>query len=210
MNHSPEIVAFDPENGFSSGGGFSSYFPRPRYQDAVVPQYVASLKGAFKGLFDPNGRAYPDISAQGFHYVVAWNGTEVLLDGTSCATPAASAVITLVNDALIAAGKPPLGFLNPWLYAGGFRAFTDITSGTAIGCDTAGFPAQEGWDAVSGWGTPVSFPSRCTDTHTYAYMHICGICFPLLMREVVLIYYFARRISQKSRRWWRACRRRLH
>lgn len=156
MNHSPEIVALDPVNGFSSGGGFSSYFPRPWYQDAVVPPYVASLKGAFAGLYDPSGRAYPDIAAQGFHYVVAWNGTEILVDGTSCATPAASAVIALVNDVLIASGKPTLGFLNPWLYAGGWKAFNDITSGTAIGCNTAGFPAKEGWDAVTGWGTPVS------------------------------------------------------
>jgi tripeptidyl-peptidase-1 len=158
MNHNPEIVAFDPENGFSSGGGFSSYFARPSYQNDVVPEYVASLKGEFDGLFNKNGRGYPDISAQGFHFITTWNGSNTLLDGTSASTPTASAVISLVNDALIAAGRPPLGFLNPWLYGGGFRAFTDITSGSAIGCDTQGFPAKQGWDAVSGWGTPVSFP----------------------------------------------------
>ena len=157
MNHSPEIVALDPVDEFSSGGGFSSYFPRPRYQDAVVPAYVSSLNGAFAGLYNPHGRAYPDISAQGFHFVTTWNGSDLWLDGTSASTPAASAVITLVNDFLIASGKPPLGFLNPWLYAGGFKAFTDITSGSAIGCGTSGFPAAKGWDAVSGWGTPVSF-----------------------------------------------------
>jgi tripeptidyl-peptidase-1 len=159
MNHSPEIVAFDALDAFSSGGGFSSYFPRPSYQDAVVPQYVSSLKGSFSGLYNPNGRAYPDIAAQGFHFVTTWNGTEVWLDGTSASTPAASAVISLVNDFLIASGRPPLGFLNPWLYAGGFKAFTDITSGSAIGCGTEGFPAQKGWDAVTGWGTPVSIIS---------------------------------------------------
>jgi tripeptidyl-peptidase-1 len=60
-----------------------------------------------------------------------------------------------VNDALISAGKPPLGFLNPWLYKGGGKAFTDITSGSALGCGVAGFEARKGWDAVSGWGTPV-------------------------------------------------------
>lgn len=158
MNHSPEIVAFDPVDAFSSGGGFSSYFPRPAYQNAVVPKYVSSLKGSFSGLFNPQGRAYPDIAAQGFHFITTWNGTEVWLDGTSASTPTASAVISLVNDFLIASGKPPLGFLNPWLYAGGFKAFTDITSGSAIGCGTDGFPATEGWDAVTGWGTPVSFP----------------------------------------------------
>jgi len=64
--------------------------------------------------------------------------------------------VSLVNDALLAAGKPVLGFLNPWLYAGGFKAFTDITSGSSTGCGTTGFPAQTGWDAATGFGTPVS------------------------------------------------------
>ena len=62
---------------------------------------------------------------------------------------------------LLAAGKPVLGFLNPMLYSTGGAAFTDITSGSASGCGTTGFPAQAGWDAVSGFGTPVSlFLSR--------------------------------------------------
>lgn len=63
-------------------------------------------------------------------------------------------MVALVNDALIAAGKSPLGFLNPWLYSTGFAAFNDITAGTSEGCDTDGFPAQAGWDAVTGWGSP--------------------------------------------------------
>ena len=47
--------------------------------------------------------------------------------------------------------------MNPWLYSVGSAAFTDITSGSATGCGTTGFPAQAGWDAVTGFGTPVSF-----------------------------------------------------
>jgi hypothetical protein len=62
---------------------------------------------------------------------------------------------------LLAAGKPVLGFLNPMLYSIGGAAFTDITSGSVTGCGTTGFPAQAGWDAASGFGTPVSlFLSR--------------------------------------------------
>jgi hypothetical protein len=38
---------------YASGSGFSEYFPRPSYQDNVVPQYVKSLKGEHKGLFNP-------------------------------------------------------------------------------------------------------------------------------------------------------------
>ena len=152
----PEIVATDASNGFVSGGGFSYYFPRPAYQDPIVPAYIKSLGSEYKGLYNPNGRGYPDIAAQGYHFVTIWNGTLVPLDGTSASTPTAAAVIALVNDALIAAGKPPLGFLNPWLYAGGYKAFTDVTNGSSIGCGTEGFPAVKGWDAVTGFGTPVS------------------------------------------------------
>jgi tripeptidyl-peptidase-1 len=153
-NVNPEIVAIDPENGFVSGGGFSNYFPRPSYQDPIVPNYVESLGNEYKGLYNPNGRGYPDIAAQGYHFVTIWNGSVAILDGTSCATPTAAGVISLVNDALIAAGKSPLGFLNPWLYSGAYKAFTDITIGSSVGCDTAGFPAKVGWDAVTGFGTP--------------------------------------------------------
>jgi tripeptidyl-peptidase-1 len=154
MNVNPEVVAWDPVDDFSSGGGFSCYFPRPSYQDGVVPAYVATVDPSYDGLYNKNGRAYPDISS-GFHFITTWNGTDLWLDGTSASTPTASAVLSLVNDALISAGKPPLGFLNPWLYKGGGKAFTDITSGSALGCGVAGFEAGKVWDAVCGWGTPV-------------------------------------------------------
>jgi tripeptidyl-peptidase-1 len=82
MNMNPEIVAHDPKNNFSSGGGFSNYFPRPKYQDGVIPAYIEGLDGQFKGLFNISGRGYPDISAQGFQFLTIWNGTIVPLDGT--------------------------------------------------------------------------------------------------------------------------------
>ena len=107
-----------------------------------------------KGLFNTSGRAYPDIAAQGQRFITIWNGSIAILDGTSCAAPTATSVFSLVNDALIAAGKKPLGFLNPWLYHGGYKAFTDILNGSSAGCDTNGFPAQKGWDPVTGFGTP--------------------------------------------------------
>jgi len=159
-NFNPEVAAFDPRNNFASGGGFSNYFKRPAYQNdnSVVKNYISSLGDEFAGLFNTAGRGYPDISAQGQAYVTIWNGTFVRLDGTSASTPTASAIISLVNDALIAAGKPALGFLNPWLYSTGYAAFTDITSGSAIGCGGPGFPAEAGWDPVTGFGTPY-FPS---------------------------------------------------
>jgi tripeptidyl-peptidase-1 len=50
---------------------------------------------------------------------------------------------------LISQGKPPLGFLNPWIYSGGLLGFNDIIYGSNPGCGTAGFSAAQGWDPVS-------------------------------------------------------------
>lgn len=98
---------------FTSGGGFSNYFPRPKYQDAAVTAYLKqTVGGQYAGLYNPNGRGYPDIAAQSQNFSTVWNGTVRPTDGTSCSVPTASAVLALVNDALLAAGKPTLGFIN--------------------------------------------------------------------------------------------------
>ncbi len=92
----------------------------------------------------------------------ARNGEPV--GGTSAASPAVAGLFTLLNDyALVKTGKP-LGFLNPLLYqlaATTPAAFTDVVSGdnkcTESGCGlacTKGFLAYQGWDPVTGLGTP--------------------------------------------------------
>lgn len=111
-NFNPEVAAFDPRNGFFSGGGFSNYFQRPSYQNAAVAPYVASLGNQYAGLYNKNGRGYPDIAAQGQLFQTVWNGTIRRLDGTSASTPTASAILALVNDALLAAGRKPLGLVG--------------------------------------------------------------------------------------------------
>jgi tripeptidyl-peptidase-1 len=70
------------------------------------------------------------------------------VDGTSCASPIFASVIGLLNNELAAAGKPALGFLNPWLYSTAASALNDITSGSNTGCNTNGFSAKAGWDPV--------------------------------------------------------------
>lgn len=154
INFEPEIVAFDARYNYSSGGGFSNYFARPSYQDAAVKSYLAALGDDFAGLYNPSGRGYPDVAAISDNFTIIWNGTLIHSTGTSAAAPTVAGVFALLNDALIAAGKPTLGFLNPWLYKKGHAAFVDVTQGSALGCNTTGFPAREGWDAVSGFGTP--------------------------------------------------------
>ncbi|TVY58586.1 Tripeptidyl-peptidase SED2 [Lachnellula cervina] len=162
----PEVAAFrapglGPDNkthGFyASGSGFSNYFDRPSYQDGVVPAYISALGGLYEGLYNKNGRSYPDIAAQGLYFAFWWNGTESSISGTSASCPLTSSIISLVNDDLISRGKPPLGFLNPWLYSKGYKGFTDILSGNTSSCGTGGFPVTKGWDPITGFGTP-NFP----------------------------------------------------
>merc|ERR1712048_1234090 len=76
------------------------------------------------------------------------------VSGTSCASPTAAGVFSLLNDVRMQAGKKPLGFLNPFIYQHA-SAFNDCTKGSNLGClGIGGFPAVKGWDAVTGVGTP--------------------------------------------------------
>lgn len=127
----------------------------PDYQKSVVPKYVKSLGDKYKGLYNPNGRAYPDLSAQSLDFIIVVGGKYVLISGTSASTPLTAGILGLINDKRLTEGKPTLGFINPALYKGaGEKGLKDITVGSNNGCETDGFPATEGWDAATGFGTP--------------------------------------------------------
>jgi len=49
-------------------------------------------------------------------------------------------VISLLNNYKLSKGKPPLGWLNPWLYSEGLVSLNDIMYGSNPGCNTDGFP----------------------------------------------------------------------
>ncbi|KZS89734.1 secreted peptidase-S8 [Sistotremastrum niveocremeum HHB9708] len=154
QDFAPERAVDILEGDFFSGGGFSNYFARPAYQEEAVGNYVKSLGGANKGLFNPGGRGVPDVAAQGLNFKIAWNGEFLAVSGTSASTPLFASFITLLNDDRLSRGLGPLGFLNPWLYSVGKKGLNDITIGASTGCNTNGFPAAKGWDAVTGLGTP--------------------------------------------------------
>jgi tripeptidyl-peptidase-1 len=84
-------------------------------------------------------QAYPDVSSQSASFSVIYQGQATPLDGTSCAAPAFTAFVSMLNDARLSAGKTALGFLNPFLYSSGYTALNDITEGRNPGCQTEGF-----------------------------------------------------------------------
>ncbi|KAH9073468.1 subtilisin-like protein [Lactarius deliciosus] len=137
-----------------SGGGFSYYFSRPRYQSVVVPAFLRQLGDKYDGFYNAEGRGVPDISAQALDFFIVENSESFLISGTSCAAPTVAGIISLLNDYRLAIGRRPLGFLNPWLYGIGIDGLNDITSGSNPGCNTDGFTAVVGWDPVTGLGTP--------------------------------------------------------
>lgn len=62
-------------------------------------------------------KGIPDVSANGANYVIAIDGRFSLVYGTSASSPTFGSVVTLINEARIAAGKSSVGFINPTLYA---------------------------------------------------------------------------------------------
>ncbi|KAH9165482.1 subtilisin-like protein [Lactarius sanguifluus] len=147
-NHNPEIAAS------ISGGGFSNHFRRPVYQEQAVTEFLQRLGNQYQGQYNATSRGIPDISAQALRFPIILKGREFLLSGTSGSAPVVAGIVSLLNDYLISQGKVTLGFLNPWLYGPGKSGLTDITSGSNPGCNTDGFSAIEGWDPVTGLGTP--------------------------------------------------------
>ncbi|KAJ6596426.1 peptidase S8/S53 domain-containing protein [Mycena vulgaris] len=121
-------------------------FPIPSWQATDVAAYLATIGDENPGLYNPAGRGFPDVASEFEVYIV--NGS---IGSTSCASPIFASFIALVNDRLIAANKPVLGFLNPLLYSTWKGGLDDVTG------RFSGWPTTTGWDAVTGLGTP-DFP----------------------------------------------------
>ncbi|OJD15403.1 hypothetical protein AJ78_04335 [Emergomyces pasteurianus Ep9510] len=158
----PETAAY-----FSSGG-FSDRYSRPAYQDDAVSEFLDKLGSRWEGLYNPAGRAFPDVAAQSTQFHIIDHGEPTYASGTSASAPVFAAVIANLNSIRLAAGKPVLGFLNPLLYGLKGAGLNDIVDGYSEGCTgisrssglttpyvpRAGWNATVGWDPVTGLGTP--------------------------------------------------------
>jgi tripeptidyl-peptidase-1 len=153
---------------YFSSGGFSDLWERPSYQDKAVTDYLKRLGDRWTGLYNPKGRGFPDVAAQGLGFRVVDKGVTKPVAGTSASAPVFASVVALLNNARRAAGKPALGFLNPWIYEQGYKGLNDIVDGGSTGCTGrsiysglksarvpyASWNATEDWDPVTGYGTP--------------------------------------------------------
>lgn len=147
---SSETVWNDGPNGGASGGGVSDVFAVPSWQaGAGVPPSINSSHNTGRGVPDVAGDADPNTGFQ-----VLSDGQQDVVGGTSAVSPLWAGLIARLNQKL---GKP-VGFLNPLIYPAAVSAsgaFRDITSGNNDVSGLGGYPAGKGWDACTGWGSPV-------------------------------------------------------
>lgn len=146
-------TGFDESAWNDSGGGFSSFFSTPSYQQ--------NLPGSVQNI-QKNRRGVPDVASNGnpaSGLAMYQNGAWTTAGGTSAATPVWAALMAIADQM---AGHP-LGFINPALYKLAnsphyAQDFRDITQGNnsvdTNGTVVQGYNATTGWDAITGWGSP--------------------------------------------------------
>src|SRR6266566_3396377 len=134
---------FKCKNSWGSGGGNSSLFHRPDWQNA----------NGVNNKYSHNARQLPDLSAVADNLAVYFQGQWGDVGGTSASAPIWAAGQTLVNEDTIQR-LGTFGY-SPRLYyavadknAGG-NAYFDVTSGNNLY-----YPATPGWDFTTGLGTP--------------------------------------------------------
>lgn len=131
----------------------------PTASPSYMPSAAPSACLAIDLSYDQRGRGYPDLALLGHNYEIVANEKTELVSSTAASTPVLTGMIALVNSERLAAGRGPLGWLNPSLYATANQYTNDITSGSnncaagAYVCCEQGFMATNGWDPVTGLGS---------------------------------------------------------
>lgn len=147
------------DGGGSSGGGTSVHFDRPDWQAGI---HIVSINpGAKVGRCIPDVAAHAQTDGRTTGYFMVIDGQAAPNGGTSAAAPLWAALIARLNAAL--GGNKRVGYLNPVIYQPvpggsspvGDAACKDITEGDNMIPHTGGYSAGAGYDAVTGWGSPL-------------------------------------------------------
>jgi kumamolisin len=152
-SHFPNI--FHCKNSWGTGGGNSSLFQRPDWQNA----------SGVNNNYSKNVRQVSDLSAVADNLAVYFQGQWGAVGGTSAAAPIWAAGQALVNEDTIQrlgtfGYSPRLYYIVAGRNAGG-NAYFDVTSGNNLY-----YHATPGWDYPTGLGTPnlASFDQAVSST----------------------------------------------
>jgi xanthomonalisin len=135
----------------SSGGGVSTVFPIPLWQmgaNAVAAGGSAAMRNV------------PDVAIVADGVFICYDGYVGWYQGTSVSAPLWAGLTALLNEVCAAESKPPVGFLNPGIYAIGegsnyAACFHDIANGNSASSRIpTEYFATPGYDLCTGWGTP--------------------------------------------------------
>jgi subtilase family serine protease len=135
----------------SSGGGVSTKYSIPLWQQGV------DMTGNHGSV---GWRNTPDVAMIATNIDFYYGGAEKEFDGTSASAPLWAAFTALINQKAASLGNPPVGFLNPALYAIAKGAsysscFHDITNGNNTNPGSPDrYAATPGYDLCTGWGSP--------------------------------------------------------
>ena len=145
-------TAWNWGGGTGTSGGVSANYGIPVWQQGI--SMAANLGST-------SMRNVPDVALTGDNVYVAYNnGSSGVFGGTSCAAPLWAAFTALINQQAAAVTSPPMGFINPAIYAigkgGNYNTcFHDTTTGDNYWTKSpTNFPAVTGFDLCTGWGTP--------------------------------------------------------
>ena len=141
------------DNWGASGGG-------PSYDGLAIPTWQAGFANSSNGA-SSTVRNLPDVAAEADfdNYGCDLGECGGSFAGTSFAAPRWAGFLALVNEQAANAGHPPVGFLNPALYALGKSSsyenvFHDVIAGNNYNFKGLAYSAVPGYDLATGLGSP--------------------------------------------------------
>jgi len=165
--------------GIATGGGLSTVYSRPAYQNGV-----ANVVGSHRGVPDLSWNAAVNggvLVYRSFFPALDGPPSWAVYGGTSAGSPQAAAMTAIANQARAALGKKPIGDLNAAIYStsvdktAAFRGIVPIKDGTApsgylhnnqiwdtdadgnvVPDAVPGYPTTAGYDLTTGWGSPLA------------------------------------------------------
>jgi kumamolisin len=125
--------------GGASGGGISTLYQKPDWQEALTTTRPDG--GSGRGVPDVAGDACPSTG-----YRVRVDGQDTVVGGTSAVAPLWSALIARMSEGM----HTSIGYMQPLLYdPARTGTLNDITEG-----GNGQYTATAGWDPCTGLGTP--------------------------------------------------------